>query len=86
MYRPKTNNTEFIEVLNNSSRTSLALGNLRLTASNLEFTFPSGTTLGPGAFLLVVRNRPALKRRTASVYRSTGDGPAFFRHQATPSG
>jgi hypothetical protein len=52
---------EFIELLNNSSRSTVDLANMRLSADNLEFTFPSGTSLAPGDFSLVVRDRSAIE-------------------------
>jgi len=61
MYRPQTNDTEFVELLNNSSRATVDLAGVRLTADNLAFTFPAGTTLAPGGFRLVVRNRTAFE-------------------------
>jgi hypothetical protein len=59
LYRPGTNDTEFIELLNNSSRTNIDLAGVQLTAGDLAFTFPPGRLLDPGAFVLVVQNRAA---------------------------
>lgn len=59
MYRPATNLTEFIEVLNNSAHQTESLAGVELTAGNLRFEFPAEATLAPGAMALVVRNRPA---------------------------
>lgn len=59
--RPVAANTEFVELLNASARTAWDLSGLRLTGSNLDFTFPAGTSLSPGAMLVVVENEPAFR-------------------------
>jgi hypothetical protein len=48
---------EFIELFNRSSQTAWDLSGLRLIGSNLSFTFPSGSSMAPGARVLVVASR-----------------------------
>ena len=48
---------EFIEMFNRSSQTTWDLSGLRLTGSNLSFTFPVGSSMAPGARVLVVASR-----------------------------
>jgi hypothetical protein len=59
--RPVAANTEFVELLNASARTAWDLSGLRLTGSNLNFTFPAGSSLAPGALVVVVRNETAFR-------------------------
>ncbi len=61
MYRPASNATEFIEIVNNSSSATADLDGVELTADALAFAFPHGRTLEPGAFTVVVRNRTAFE-------------------------
>ncbi len=61
MFRPKTNDTEYIELLNNSSRTTADLNGARLAAGHLDFAFPAGAALAPGGFGLVVQDRTAFE-------------------------
>ena len=61
MYRPQTNGTEFVELVNTSARTVADLGDVQLTADNLVFDFPAGAALAPGGFQLVVRDRAAFE-------------------------
>jgi len=61
MYRPATNDTEFIEIINNSSSATLDLTGLQLTANGLAFAFPNGMRLGPGTFTVVVRSQAAFQ-------------------------
>ena len=51
---------EFIELFNRSARTAWDLSGLRLTGSNLSFTFPTGTTVAPGGRVLVVGSRSGM--------------------------
>jgi hypothetical protein len=51
---------EFIELFNRSARTAWDLSGLRLMGSNLSFTFPTGTTVAPGARALVVGSRSGM--------------------------
>jgi hypothetical protein len=53
MYNPPAGGFEFIELHNISSSTTLDLQGVKFTAG-IDFTFPAGTTLAPGGFLLVV--------------------------------
>ena len=48
---------EFIELFNRSSRTAWDLSGHRLTGDHLDFTFPAGTSVAPGARVLVVGSR-----------------------------
>ncbi len=68
MYRPAAANTEYVELFNNSARTTMDLGGVRLTGSNLVFNFAPGTTLLPGRFLVVARNLAAF----AAAYPGAG--------------
>ncbi|MDB4726567.1 lamin tail domain-containing protein [bacterium] len=52
---------EFIEILNTST-TDVDLSNTAFT-DGIEFTFPAGTTLAPGARLVIVSNRAAFEFR-----------------------
>ncbi|MDB4734715.1 lamin tail domain-containing protein [Akkermansiaceae bacterium] len=52
---------EFIEILNTST-TDIDLSNTAFT-DGIEFTFPAGTTLAPGARLVIVSNRAAFEFR-----------------------
>lgn len=54
MYRAATAGAEFVELHNWSTNIAWPLGGWRLTGTT--FTFPAGTTLAPGAFLVVARN------------------------------
>jgi hypothetical protein len=48
---------EFVELVNRSAKTAWDFSGLRLSGSNLSFTFPAGTTVAPGSRVLVVANR-----------------------------
>lgn len=56
MYRPLTNNAEYIEIANASARTPWDISGYRLEGDELAFTFPANTVLAPGQHLCVVRN------------------------------
>lgn len=56
---------EFIE-LQNIGTAALDLGGVRFT-NGLDYTFPSGTTLGAGAFIVVAKNRQAFLSRYPSA-------------------
>lgn len=49
---------EFVELHNSSLTDTLDLGGVAFT-EGIEYTFPAGTAIGPGAYLLVVRSDPA---------------------------
>ncbi|MDB6071374.1 MAG: hypothetical protein JWL81_2545, partial [Verrucomicrobiales bacterium] len=53
---------EFIEIRNLSSTTAMSLTDLRFT-KGVDFDFPAGTLLEPGARTLVVRNAAAITSR-----------------------
>jgi hypothetical protein len=66
MYDPiNGNNFEFIELRNTSPDTALQLEGVEFTGG-ISFTFPA-MSLAPGAYVIVVRNRPAFE----SVYGSS---------------
>jgi hypothetical protein len=80
MHRPSVTNAEFIELVNNSARTTVDLTGTRLVGSNLLYNFAAGTTLLPGARLLVVRNPAAF----AAAY--PGAGPVAGQYTGTLGG
>ncbi len=53
MYNPQVGGYEFIEVQNTSASITLDLAGVKFT-QGIDYTFPSGATLAPGAFLVVV--------------------------------
>ncbi|MFT5109082.1 MAG: hypothetical protein ACI8XO_003776 [Verrucomicrobiales bacterium] len=53
---------EFIEVQNVSTTETLVLTDVRFT-KGIDFDFPAGSTIGPGAYRLVVRNQAAFEMR-----------------------
>ena len=59
LYRP--NELEFIE-LQNTSAAALDISGVRFTAG-VTYTFPAGTTLAPGGFIVVVKDRAAFTTR-----------------------
>jgi hypothetical protein len=61
---------EYVELLNTGT-TPLALAGARFT-KGIEFTFPAGTTLAPGARLLVVANLPAFQLRYGTTAPTAG--------------
>ena len=94
MYRPTATNAEYVELHNNSARTTMDLSGLRLAGSNLVFNFAPGTVLLPGRFLIVVRNPsafaaaytnagPAAGQYTGAL-GTTGDTLRLFQPGATP--
>jgi hypothetical protein len=66
-YHPGGSASEFVELHNTGSQ-PVDLSNWKFT-NGIDFTFPAGTVLAPGAYLLVVPINPA-------DYRSTHDIPA----------
>jgi hypothetical protein len=62
IYRPNGGNDyEFIE-LQNTGAVSLNLSGVRFT-NGVDYTFPAGVSLAPGAFIVVCRNRTAFLQR-----------------------
>lgn len=62
-YNPpgNTETTEYVELLNTSSTITLDLSNVNFIAGLTSFTFPSGTTLLPGARTLMVKDAAAFE-------------------------
>jgi hypothetical protein len=63
---------EFIELQNTGSST-LDLSGVRFT-NGLDYTFPAGTTLAPGAYSVVVKNRTAFTARYPAAITSLAPG------------
>lgn len=67
MYNPLAENglgdepLEFVELLNTGDRAALLGG--AFFASGIEYTFPAGTTLEPGGYWVLARDRAAFSRR-----------------------
>ncbi len=57
MYHPAIPNAEFIELYNRSATTPFDLSGWRLDGAG--YTFPEGTTIGAGAYLVLAKNRSA---------------------------
>lgn len=62
MTHPTVAGAEYVELANGSTRTPWALGGLRLSGRDLNYVFPSGFTLAPGAVVCVVGDLPAFRR------------------------
>ena len=60
-FRPLIGNEEFVEIVNQGT-TTLDLTGVQLTEA-VQFTFPSGTTLAPGAIAVVVRDSAAFSAK-----------------------
>jgi hypothetical protein len=65
MYHPDLGGDEFIEI-RNVTRQTIDLSNWKFT-SGVNFTFPAGTSLAPGAHALVVAIAPATFRSKYSI-------------------
>lgn len=57
MYHPIVADAEFVEIHNQSPTTAFDLSGWRL--NGVDFTFPAGTIIDPGAYLVVTRDRSA---------------------------
>ncbi len=57
MYQPAVPGTSFIELRNTSTTNSFDLSSWRM--EGVDFTFPPGTVIGPGAYVLLVDNYEA---------------------------
>jgi fibronectin type 3 domain-containing protein len=57
MYNPAVPGAEFVELYNRSATTAFNLANYRF--NGLDFTFPHGTLISPGGFLIIVKDRSA---------------------------
>lgn len=64
---------EFVELRNTSADTALDLAGLRFT-QGIDFTFPAGARLEPGAYGLVIKTNPAAFR---TYYGLPDDVPLF---------
>lgn len=60
MYAPAAANAHFVELANLSATATWNLAGWRLTGG-AEYTFPAGTTLPPGGFLVVAQNLAAFR-------------------------
>ncbi|WP_367871439.1 lamin tail domain-containing protein [Luteolibacter sp. Populi] len=69
--------TEYIELMNASSTITLDLSNVNF-AAGLDFTFPGGATLAPGARTLVVKDVAAFTTAFGSGKPIAGTFPAAF--------
>lgn len=56
MHNPTVANAEYIELYNASASLRMDLSGWKLGGRNLAYTFPAGTMMEPGAFLVVARN------------------------------
>jgi len=59
MYHPAAANGAYVELFNPSTVTTQDLTGLRLAGDHMGFSFPSGTKLVPGQFLVIAQNRTA---------------------------
>ena len=57
MYHPAVANAEFIELYNRSATTPFDLSDWRL--DGIGYTFPEGIIIGPGAYLILAKDRAA---------------------------
>jgi hypothetical protein len=78
---PKTLPHEFIE-LHNTGTTPADLGGWSLT-NGVSVTFPAGTTLAAGGFLLLAENPAAL---TAAYFPPPANGGALYDYSTVPNG
>jgi hypothetical protein len=60
--RPATAGTEFVELFNRSASSGWDLEGMRLSGSNLNFTFPAGAVIAPRSHLVVVQNLAAFRQ------------------------
>ncbi len=92
MYAPATPNADYIELFNHSKVTPATLDGLRLDPLNL--TFPPNSTLPPGAYGVVVRNRaafttaygptPTILAESTPFLNPAGDTISLVRPGPTP--
>ncbi len=79
LYHPVAPRTEFVEIHNTSAEHAFSLGGYRL--DELDFTFPQGTLIEPGAFLLVVRDRTAFQNAFGVGWPIAGEFSGAFPQQ-----
>jgi hypothetical protein len=65
MYAPTVNNAQFVELYNASTNLAFDLSGWQLPA--LSYTFPNGSLIGPGSFLVLAANAAAF----AAAYGAT---------------
>jgi len=93
MYNPVVPDAEFIEIHNQSPTTAFDLSGWRL--NGVDFTFPSGTIIDPGAYLVVTKDRsafiaayginPPVVGEFAGQLDNGGETLSLIRPGATPS-
>jgi hypothetical protein len=57
MYNPLTPDADYVELFNRSANFTFDIGGWRI--NGLDYTFPEGATIGPRAFLVLVKDRIA---------------------------
>ena len=65
MYNPVVTNAQFVELYNTAPAFTFDLSNWRLSA--LNYTFPPGSLLAPGGFLVLAQDRAAFARAYGSA-------------------
>lgn len=73
MHSPAAPNAEYIELINASGTTARNIAGWRLQGRALNYTIPAGTTLAPGAFLAIARNRAAFQTAYGATAPVVGD-------------
>lgn len=73
MYHPDAPDTEYLEIYNRSATTAFDLSDWRL--NGIGFTFPSGTSVAPGGFLLLVEDRQAFGTEFGWTISVAGEFP-----------
>jgi len=86
MYAPGGgNDCEFIELQNLSGTAALDLSGVRFT-KGIDYEFPAGTTLAPGAFIVVGKNRSAYLACHAGEFAVRALAPGNFTGVLNNSG
>lgn len=73
MAEPPEPDAEFIEIHNRSTRTTFDLSGWRV--DGVDFDFPGGSAIAPGAFLLVVKDRQVFSAIHGTGQRLAGEYP-----------
>ena len=71
MYAPAVSNAAYVEICNRSTNFTFDLSGWRL--QGVDFTFPEGALIAPGAFLVVVENRAQFVAAYGSSPRIAGE-------------